>query len=112
MTLDDLITALREATGPDEALDYEIEMLCQPVCQSWKYPPPFTASLDAALTLVPEGWRVYNLSQDPDQGMRWFAGLDAIPIRCGHWIAYTNKRAPTPALALCVAALEARRGRV
>jgi hypothetical protein len=60
--------------------------------------PEFTASIDAALTLVPQGWRfsVDNLNRagplaicEPDRG------------------AYVRAEATTPALALCAAALRA-----
>lgn len=79
-------------------------------------PPHYTTSLDAALTLIPEGWRVLNLSE-------W----DAEPLRLlGPWMCQVRPRehranifegfgegpncmhAPTAALALCRAALKAR----
>lgn len=62
------------------------------------YAPSFTASLDAALGLVPEGW---------------LAGLDIGALRATSvWLATDSQsvrvHAPTPALALTAAALRAR----
>ncbi len=63
--------------------------------------PAFTASLDAALTLVPEGWQ-WVVSQQLGQP---FAGCGGSPT--GGWLAW-HVDAATPALALCAAALRAR----
>lgn len=66
-------------------------------------PPAYTASIDAAMTLVPEGWLI-NLSVDTN-------GADVIliddrinPVRLPDAVA----QAATPALALTAAALRAR----
>jgi hypothetical protein len=64
--------------------------------------PCFTASLDAALTLVPEGWRTDPAKQGLDG--RWFWAL--VNDRNGHFIGSTL--CATPALALVIAALKAR----
>jgi hypothetical protein len=72
--------------------------------------PAFTTSLDSALTLVPEGYRLYNLSdQFDDRRGKWFAGVanDIPPIVNPPATSYMA-HAPTPALALCIAALKAR----
>ena len=68
--------------------------------------PHYTTSLDAALSLVPEGRRIYSL-QDQRHFQRnqgWFCGIDEI---CGLGCVFT-KEAATPALALAIAALKAR----
>ncbi|CAB4176800.1 hypothetical protein UFOVP1672_43 [uncultured Caudovirales phage] len=68
--------------------------------------PHYTTSIDAALTLVPEGWRVYALQEEyTDKPGVWFAGLDH---RTAHY-KYGSMigKAPHPALALCIAALQA-----
>lgn len=69
--------------------------------------PAFTASLDAAASLVPDGWIVANIGQNDDK--TWFAEL-----RQGHRTSYTkvvfapkDYKAATPALALAAAALRA-----
>lgn len=71
-------------------------------------PPKFTASIDAAMTLVPEGWRVCQFYEDP-RGP-WFVHIgkrDTIrssprdPSSCDGYAAI-------PAVALCIAALKAR----
>lgn len=59
-----------------------------------------TASIDAALTLVPEGWRADLYEYDDDQ---WHAGLRIPGLEVG-----TEDRARTLALALCIASLKAR----
>ena len=104
MTHAELIAALEAATEPSWELDAEIaRAIGAPV-----YPDlrahRYTSSLDAALTLVPEGWcwaiegsrraAVYDPSADPEPGS--FA--NPIQMRSGF----------TPAIALCVAALKAR----
>ena len=67
--------------------------------------PPFTASLDAAMTLVPEGW----------SGLLGFRGTHDYIEERGHAHIQTivgekeaYAEASTPALALCAAALRAR----
>jgi hypothetical protein len=65
--------------------------------------PNYTASIDAAMTLVPEG-------------MTWFVSTDFVPVSAGVYNgaddddglpAFTGD-AKTPALALCAAALRAK----
>ena len=63
----------------------------------------WTTNLQTALSLVPEGWRVYAIQQLEFFKDEWFAGLDTVP----HIGSMTGK-APTPALALCIAALKTR----
>ena len=100
MTLDRLIAALEKATGPSRMLDREI-------CEARKIEPPagmygfdrYTSSIDAALTLVPDG-------------CGWCA--DALPPR-DPWAQIVKGGATTAAshgataaIALCIAALKAR----
>ena len=65
--------------------------------------PRYTASLDAAMTLVPEGsvWFVGN-SDDPSPAV-WNACVMPEQAPADRWT-----RAATPALALCAASLRAR----
>lgn len=64
---------------------------------------PFTASLDAAMTLVPEGavWGVHN-SDDPHPSV-WKASVMPLAGPAGETL-----KAKSPALALCAAALRAQ----
>ena len=99
----DLIERLEKATGPGRSLNLAI-------AEAVKGPPPegfkvwpicenYTASLDAALTLVPES--------------RWLVGAGApytspwANVRCGEDDTI-HVYAATPAIALCIAALKAR----
>jgi hypothetical protein len=61
----------------------------------------YTASLDAAMTLVPEGWHTYFASEDR-HSLRWSWAL-----RGGYGVTVASPAA-TPALALTAAALRAR----
>ena len=77
-------------------------------------PLDYGASLDAAMTLVPEGWQ--------GDGMKWWAEEGASCHLIGSqwngesWVHQFNDGrvqadAATPALALCAAALRAHHGR-
>ena len=61
-TLEALLARVLEGTGPDRELDAEIDLYLLDAglrVQRFAIPfdaPPYTASLDAALTLVPERW--------------------------------------------------------
>lgn len=74
MTKDELITALEKATGPDRKIDRAIwyewqdEMTGDPV-----HSPAYTASIDAALTLV--GWVGRCEFGQYDEGDKWWAYL-------------------------------------
>lgn len=67
--------------------------------------PLYTTSIDAALTLVPEGWRVNTLAQHEN-------GWACLLYR-GEWnepgrAVMASPVLATPALAICAAALKAR----
>ena len=109
----DLLARLRAATNPDRWLDVEIAravgadlghaagmhdaLLAQPYSPVRRY----TASVDAALTLVPEGcdWSVDGFAGS-GRGQAYLVTKDDDEI---------ERQGATPALALCIAALEARR---
>lgn len=115
MTLSELIAALERADGPSRELDSAIcaemglenwtaaewaEAVSGVGREHWSIPGslPYTSSIDAALTLVPEGcyWAVYRSGMayvKPDEDGPQERDLAA---------------AATPALALCIAALKAR----
>jgi hypothetical protein len=102
-TLADLIARLEAATGPAFVLDEAIML--------WRYadaglpqsanPLSYTASIDDAMTLVPEGWHAV-INARPD----WpTVELHEFPLPC-RIVPLLHAR--TPALALCIAALKAR----
>ncbi len=118
MTLPELERRLVAASGPDRAIDSAIgnatvDQKCWRVvddkgnAEAWGsfgeeegwYPagecPPYTSSIDAALTLVPEkcGWAI-------DGAAGSFAEAAVSGIESG--------RMATPAIALCLAAIRAR----
>jgi len=98
----DLIAKLEAATEGSRELDREVAK----AVYGWKrvqpgyYVPRFTQSLDAALTLVPEGWEWFkpqNNYQSDKPRIEIFGPID-----------YQVAAAATPALAICIAALKAR----
>lgn len=119
----DLIERLEKATGPSRELDgalFEIATGKSPYFNTVPYRaggapqrkmmsvPAYTESIDAALTLVPEGWTVANIGQNDSKG--WWAEL-----RRGFQTSYDRVelsniglRELGPAIALCSAALRAR----
>lgn len=113
----DLITRVEAATGADRELDDAIEAeigdwinlggwqrkhKATGVVESYSYrqAPAYTASLDAAMSLVPEGW-CFTIGQS--------VGFSAV---ADLWIAGKvpgiHQAADTPAIALTAAALRAR----
>lgn len=119
LTMDDIIARLEKATGPDRELDGDISEAIgfSPVDYRRGEPrwasmywfqlsdrvdpwpcPPYTASIDAALTLVPEG-ADWNVGANPPSA--------DIAHRAERWMTDECFSA-TPAIALCIAALKAR----
>lgn len=116
--MNDLIERIEAASGPDRELDHEIyEYLGSPVVRmvsatthgtdlvNWA--PFYTASVDAALTLVPEGfeWSLeYQAGHHVSSDVECMIAIAKLGDPCRDWEA----TAATPALALCAAALKAR----
>jgi hypothetical protein len=120
----DLIQRLRAATGPDRELDAEI---CRRLGYevrtdggrghyyepkknwSWENVPAYTASLDAAMTLVPDETMASVGRWKHCEAGTWHWSAQILPV-CR--IVESHERhqaeAPTPALALTIAALLAR----
>jgi hypothetical protein len=112
MTLSDLIQRLAEATEGSRELDEAIALQCgwvrkdvkhdfkwlAPNGQLFLIAPHFTASLDDAYSLVPEGC-AWNVGCEID--------LTPTATVFGHDV-HANEFAPTPALALCIAALKSQ----
>jgi hypothetical protein len=113
MTRAELIAALEAATGPNRILDLAIFLHVYPQyrdggiahydleCSDLSIVPRFTASLDAALTLVPE---ICSL------GLNRSITLACEAFVCGHDL-YRSGEGKTLAIALCIAALKAREGK-
>jgi len=117
---DDLINNLEAATGSDGLLDCKIRA----VVEGWKnvgggwrewpdgrreqydygFAKPYTASLDAAVSLVPSGWSWIvegNRNNTGNYARVFNDGLIAEPSEIFHG-------SKPPAIALCIAALKAR----
>ena len=94
--MDDLIHRIQAASGPDRLIDFDIALLVGTKTRngSINIAPHFTASIDAALTLVPEG-------------MQWSIKNQRSPKSVAQVGAFHEGSAATPALALCAAALRA-----
>lgn len=124
MSRDELIAALESATGPSREMDAWVAIVAKaPPEGSWllfgladpatfaigthQYwdCPRYTASIDAALTLVPEGWAVYEMGEvRPVTGSGWYALL---MVRNGS-SGLAHGAGISLALALTDAALKAR----
>jgi hypothetical protein len=109
----DLIERLEAATGPDRELDIEIAKAAGWVYESenrswyrWRSPagaieiapPLYTFMLDAAMTLVPEGFGHKIHGDNVEHEMQFEAQVDYGEFYPGS----------TAAIALCIAALKAR----
>lgn len=115
----ELAERLERATGPDRELDKAIHGLLfppRPVATDEDQPPPgfgsgflsgdywgsgYTSSIDAAMTLVPEGWD--RIEQEQSRERAWAR----ITVHRNGFAPQYESRAATPALALCAAALRA-----
>ena len=134
----DLIARLEAATGPCRGLDADIELAsgnwtahryeawsryqecgeaCNPPIAVPCPPNRYTASIDAALTLVPEGW-AFRLKQTTrydqtcwtgdGQQPAWTVSLMPDDNKADNFMFYEHGGAATPALAIVIAALKAR----
>ena len=93
--------------GPDREVDFEIEKLVRPRAYMLDGParqdPAYTASLDAAMTLVPDGWEWQMEAEETE--MFFPPSPWTYRVEMGNLI---KVEAATPALALTAAALRAR----
>ena len=140
MTRDELIAALEAATGPSRELDGAIAKSVGWAAQrnNWWPPeeaakarrqkrslwscdrgplplPDYTSSIDAALSLVPEGYQIDSMGEWAHQMLRaagpWFVILmprGNLPPPERDREARRHDHAPNAAIALCIAALKAR----
>lgn len=108
----ELIARIEAARGPDRGLDCRIWCaverqnfdVCQQVVPNFGewLAPSYTASIDAALTLVPDG-KLFAVETYDN------AGVYPVHVRASAWVQGAPRCfAATPALALCAAALKAR----
>jgi hypothetical protein len=128
MTLPALIAQLTAATAGSRELDADIyealgcEVIRMPrngrgyawkyrgqgpsgrIADRWESMQELSTSLDAAMTLVPEGWLTSDVSQDlPDNWLWTLTKLDSI----GNQIGFAQGERPTAPLAICLASLRA-----
>lgn len=122
--IDDLIARLEKATGPDRQLDRDIATALK---ISWSSDEDgnfggynimprrchFTESVDAAITLVPEGWgwsiRVGGRYPDGRTLNPTAELAEPIETKFGAGVGVRGQAdASTPAIALCITALKAR----
>ena len=101
--LEALALRCKQATGPDRKLDDAIAEMMH--LGNRAYAPKYTASLDAALTLVPEGMRP-SVGQNVHHGY-WHAFVQSIVDSTPHQLGVADSNT-SGALALCAAALRAR----
>jgi len=108
----DLITRLERAEGPDRELDCRIWCVMRgadfdlysqvvPNFNEWQA-LRYTASIDAALTLVPDEY-LLGILAELENG-RWTTKL----LNRREIAGLPPESGPTPALALCIAALRAQ----
>ena len=121
-----------QASGPDDVLDADIFLVMQPDLAAFPWervtypngkhpffadcsdpdglnvvlPPRYTASLDAALSLVPDGWKWTLHSADTAGPPCAYCVPNMGRLPWPMWV--NDVSAATPALALCAATLRAR----
>lgn len=106
--LSDLIERLEKAEGPSEELDAEIRFFVLSYKNDFRH-LAYTASLDAALTLAPEGWRcthAYWATDKSDPGATF--NLTLPQSLTGQPSCYATGSHKHSAIALDIAALKAR----
>lgn len=130
MTEQELIERLERSAGPDRELANDVLFACGWTAHEtsigpsrhvvWESPdghgfedgdqPDPTASIDAALTLVPEGcrWTVFHPAYDQGIYQDGKAGADIHSPRSSGGGPRWKGFGATPAIALCIAALKAR----
>ena len=113
MTREELIAALETATEPHWTYNGDIVDVLglekPDDVPPWQWPPAYTASIDAALTLVPEGcdWVVRSGMADHPTDTRPYAHVMFGNVNRDRSRSLGEAHAPTPALALCIAAIKA-----
>jgi hypothetical protein len=112
ITLLALAERCEQAAGPDKELDFTIDNFMlkhgpeADRIRNPRYVLPYTASLDAAVTLVPEG-RAWTLGQNIHHWY-WQANINALNDDGSPTSLGFGGPCNYPALALCAAALRAK----
>ena len=100
-----------DARGPDREIDIRIctdALNKSRLDEGFQVAPTFTASVDAALTLVPEGWNDnVSWSAKKQKARAWCEWMPEAPFAPSDWIVHYGRGA-NRALAICAAALRAR----
>jgi hypothetical protein len=96
-----------KAVGADRELDLDITEALGLAGRSALSLVPFTASLDAAMKLVPEGWD-WGAYFSPENIGIYPRAVGAAKCQGPHDGQFVMAQSATPALALCAAALRAR----
>jgi hypothetical protein len=105
MELAKLVPTLQSAKEGSEYLDYAIQRLFG----TMKPVPLYTRSLDAALSLVPEGWTIHRLGQVSNCQGGFGGWIGEIYRARDAMIPYPSSApAASAPLAICVAALRVR----
>lgn len=99
MTNEELIAALEAADGPSFTLEQEIFRSINPHATKLSIPNNYTASIDAALMLVPEGMTIGLMSV----GDVYHFGIGENDRQAQFYAVASH-----PAIAICIAALKAR----
>ena len=90
-----------------EAAGFHVDRTCPITWHDDEETPPYSRSIDAARTLVPDGMRTATVSEmEHDNKWQWRLGYKYGTTRWGK--GGIDGYAATPALALCAAALKAR----
>lgn len=103
-----LADKIEQAEGPSFALEQEIFRFMNPQATDQSVPPNYTASLDAAMTLVPEGCGFLLTATHMEH---WASIVVEGKLMDGTLTtgpSLASSRAATPALALVAAALRAK----
>jgi hypothetical protein len=114
------LIALAERCEAAEGPDIDLDLAISEATKAWKTQATWrqfrpTASLDAAMTLVPERWHLMQMCEGPDETPRSrnfaYNGRGSVHLHCDRKGLLHNLvcgEAATLPLALCAAALSAR----
>ena len=101
----EIIEALEAAVGPDRSIDgmiaHAVNLHMPDDPEGW--PLRYTESIDAAMTLVPEGWN--RRASETDKHWWW------AELREGYETSYNRVeigQSPSLPVSICIAALKAR----
>lgn len=113
MDIEDLIKELEEADFGSKDLDLKVAKVNNPNLTDLPdylaiWPSAYTTSVDAALSLVPGGWHWGVASIDEND--IFSGGFQAyVTPSMTHFEGYQRGEAKTAPLAICIAALKARK---